>query len=85
MGAKKFRSLERSRTRAIRSTIGMIRKGKECNALEMANRPVFVRLGLNVPLCKKDANREATPLSSPQVYIRPLNVNANHFTLLEID
>lgn len=72
-------------------------------ALEMTDRPVFVRLGLSVPLHKKDANGEVTPLSNPlrrwrkriddykndlegpQVYICPLNVNANHFTLLEIN
>jgi len=75
-------------------------------ALEMTNRPVFVRLGLSVPLQKKEVNGEATPLSNPlhrwrkkiddyrcegkndpngpQVYICPLNVNADHFTLLEI-
>jgi hypothetical protein len=72
-------------------------------ALEMTDRPVFVRPGLSVPLHKKDANGEVTPLSNPlrrwrkkiddyrndledpQVYICPLNVNANHFTLLEIN
>jgi hypothetical protein len=76
-------------------------------ALEMTDRPVFVRLGLSVPLHKKDANGEVTPISNPlrrwrkqiddykwegrndledpQVYICPLNVNANHFTLLEIN
>jgi hypothetical protein len=76
-------------------------------ALEMTDRPVFVRLGLSVPLHKKEANGEATPLSNPlrrwrkkiddyrcegkndpegpQVYICPLNVNADHFTLLEIN
>lgn len=76
-------------------------------ALEMTDRPVFVRLGLSVPLHKKDANGEVTPLSNPlrrwrkkiddykcegrndiedlQVYICPLNVKANHFTLLEIN
>jgi hypothetical protein len=69
----------------------------------MTDRPVFVRLGLSVPLHKKDANGEVAPLSNPlrrwrkkiddyrndledpQVYICPLNVNANHFTLLEIN
>jgi hypothetical protein len=73
-------------------------------ALEMTDRPVFVKLGLSIPLHKKDANGEVTPLSNPlrrwrknidgedksdlegpQVYICPLNVNANHFTLLEIN
>ena len=75
-------------------------------ALEMTDRPVFVRLGLSIPLYKKDANGEGTPLSNPlrrwgkqigdwckgksdlegsQVYICPLNINANHFTLLEIN
>ena len=66
-----------------------------------------MRLGLSVPLHKKDANGEATPISNPlcrwrkqiddykcegksdpdgpQVYICPLNINANHFTLLEIN
>jgi hypothetical protein len=34
-------------------------------ALEMTDRPVFVRLGLSVPLYKKDANGEVTPLSNP--------------------
>ncbi|KAH8757116.1 hypothetical protein BGZ57DRAFT_908733 [Hyaloscypha finlandica] len=34
-------------------------------ALEMTNRPVFVRLGLSVPLHKKDTNGEVTPLSNP--------------------
>ena len=75
-------------------------------ALEMTDTPVFVRLGLSVPLHKKDANGEVTPLSNPlrrwrkkindyrcegkndlegpQVYICLLNVNADHFTLLEI-
>ncbi|KAE8441970.1 hypothetical protein EG329_004137 [Mollisiaceae sp. DMI_Dod_QoI] len=61
-------------------------------------------LGPSIPLYKKDANGEVTPLSnplyrwrkkieceskndleSPQVYICPLNINANHFTLLEIN
>lgn len=76
-------------------------------ALEMTDRPVFVRLGLSVPLHKKDTNGEVTPLSNPlrrwrkkiddyrcegkndledpQVYICSLNVNADHFTLLEIN
>jgi hypothetical protein len=76
-------------------------------ALEMTDRPAFVRLGFSVPLHKKDANGEVTPISNPlrrwrkqiddykcegrndledpQVYICPLNVNANHFTLLEIN
>jgi hypothetical protein len=76
-------------------------------ALEMTDRPVCVKLGLSIPLHKKDANGEVTPLSKPlrrwrkniddyrcenkndlkgpQVYICPLNVNANHFTLLEIN
>jgi hypothetical protein len=76
-------------------------------ALEMTDRPVFVRLGLSVPLHKNDANGEVTAISNPlrrwrkkideyrcerkndleapQVYICPLNVNANHFTLLEIN
>ena len=75
-------------------------------ALEMTDRPVFVRLGLSVPLHKEGANG-VTPLSNAlgrwrkkiddyrcedkndlgglQVYICPLNVNANHFTLLEIN
>jgi hypothetical protein len=76
-------------------------------ALEMTDRPVFVRLSLSVPLHKDDANSEVTrllnplrrwrkqidnyrcesknDLEGPQVYICPLNVNANHFTLLKID
>jgi hypothetical protein len=76
-------------------------------ALEMTDRPVFVRLGLSIPLYKKEANGEVTPLpnplcrwrkkindyrcegkndpNGPQVYICPLNVNADHFTLLEIN
>jgi hypothetical protein len=76
-------------------------------ALEMTDRPVFIRLGLSVPLYKKEANGEATPLQNPlhrwrkkiddyrckgksdpnsiQVYICPLNINADHFTLLEIN
>jgi hypothetical protein len=73
----------------------------------MTDKLAFVRLGLSVPLHKKDANGEDTPLSNPlrrwrkkidgykcegknnledpQVYICPLNVNANYFTLLEIN
>jgi hypothetical protein len=76
-------------------------------ALEMIDRPVFVRLGLSVPLHKKDENGGVTPVSNPlrrwrkkideyrcegkndlkapQVYICPLNINADHFTLLEIN
>jgi hypothetical protein len=75
-------------------------------ALEMTNRPVFVRLGLSILFHKKDTNGEVTPLSNPlrcwgkqigdwckgksdlegpQVYICPLNINSNHFTLLEIN
>ena len=76
-------------------------------ALEMTDRPMFVKLGLSVPLYKKDANGEVGRLSNPlrrwrkkiddyrsegkndlegpQVYICPLNVNADHFTLLEIN
>jgi hypothetical protein len=76
-------------------------------ALEMTDRPVFVRLNLSVPLHKKDANGKVTPLSNPlrrwrkkiddyrckgkndlkgpQVYICLLNVNADYFTLLEIN
>jgi hypothetical protein len=70
-------------------------------ALEMTDRPPFVRLGLSIPLYKKDANGKVIPLSNPlrrwrkkidddrceglHVYICPLNVNANHFTLLEIN
>jgi hypothetical protein len=76
-------------------------------ALEMTDRPVFVRLGLSIPLHKKDANGDVTPLSNPlrrwgkkisdyrgegksdlegpRVYICPLNVNTDHFTLLEIN
>ena len=76
-------------------------------APEMIDRPAFVQLGPSIPLHKKDANGEVTPLSNPlyrwrkkideykcegkndlegpQVYICPLNVNANHFTLLEIN
>lgn len=34
-------------------------------ALEMTNRLVFVRLGLSIPLHKKDANGEVIPLSNP--------------------
>jgi hypothetical protein len=34
-------------------------------ALEMTNRPVFVRLGLSIPLYKKDTNGEVTPLLNP--------------------
>ncbi|KIM93127.1 hypothetical protein OIDMADRAFT_138353 [Oidiodendron maius Zn] len=76
-------------------------------ALEMTDRPAFVRLNLSIPLYKKDTNSKALPLSNPfhrwrkkiddfrrkgksdledlQVYICPLNVNRNHFTLLEIN
>lgn len=76
-------------------------------ALEMTNRPVFVKLGLSILLHKRDANGEVMPLlnplrrwrkkideyryegkndfKGPQVYICPLNVNANYFTLLEIN
>jgi hypothetical protein len=74
-------------------------------ALEMADRPVYVKLGLSIPLHEKDTNGEITTLLNPlrrwrkeidkyrevksdseslRVYICPLNVNANHFTLLEI-
>ncbi|CZR65293.1 uncharacterized protein PAC_15193 [Phialocephala subalpina] len=34
-------------------------------ALEMTDRPIFVQLGLSVPLHKKDANGEVTPISNP--------------------
>jgi hypothetical protein len=34
-------------------------------ALEMTNRPVFVQLGLSVPLHEKDANGKVTPISNP--------------------
>ena len=34
-------------------------------ALEMTDRPGFIRLGLSVPLYKKDTNGEVTPLSNP--------------------
>lgn len=76
-------------------------------ALEMTDRPVFVQLGLSVPLHTKGANGKATPnsnpfgrwrkkiddymrsdmndLGRPQVFICPLNINADHFTLLEIN
>jgi len=76
-------------------------------ALEMTDRPVFVQLGLSIPLHKKDTNGEVTSISnpfrhwrekidgykrkdqndleSPQEYICPLNLNANHFTMLEIN
>ena len=76
-------------------------------ALEMTDRPVFIGLGLSVPVYKKEANGEVTPLAnplryerkkiddyryegknnpnSPQVYICPLNINADYFTLLEIN
>lgn len=76
-------------------------------ALEITNRPVFVKLGLGIPLHRKDANSEITPVLHPLrgwrtaidnyrregknglegslVYFCPLNVNANHFTLLEIN
>lgn len=76
-------------------------------ALELTDRPAFVRLGLSIPLYKKDTNGKVSPLLNPlprwrkkiddyrrlgksdlegtQVYICPLNVNANHFTLLEIN
>ncbi|KAH9204557.1 hypothetical protein DL95DRAFT_451598 [Leptodontidium sp. 2 PMI_412] len=76
-------------------------------ALEMTDRPVFVHLGVSIPLHRKDANGEVTPISNPfgrwrkeingymrrdmndlerpQVFICPLNINANHFTLLEIN
>jgi len=37
-------------------------------ALEITNRPVFVRLGLSVSLYKKEANGEAMPLLSPLYY-----------------
>ena len=76
-------------------------------ALEMTDRPVLVHLGVSIPLHRKDANGEVTPISNPfgrwrkeidsymrrdmndlerpQVFICPLNINANHFTLLEIN
>jgi hypothetical protein len=34
-------------------------------ALEITDRPVFVRLGLSILLHKKDTNGEVTPLSNP--------------------
>jgi hypothetical protein len=34
-------------------------------ALEMSDRPVFVKLGLSIPLHEKDANSELTPISNP--------------------
>jgi hypothetical protein len=72
-------------------------------ALEMTDRPVFVRLGLSIPLHEEDENSKVTPISKPfgrwrnqiddyrregkndQVHLCPLNINANHFTLLEIN
>ena len=76
-------------------------------ALEMADRPVFVKLGISIPLHKEDVNGEVAPIPNPfrrwrkkiddyrrkcendlkgqQVYFCPLNINGNHFTLLEIN
>ncbi|KAH8650348.1 hypothetical protein BGZ60DRAFT_421782 [Tricladium varicosporioides] len=76
-------------------------------ALEMTDRPVFVRLGLSVPLHEKDTNGEVIRLPTPlhrwrkkiddyrcgdennhkglQVYLCPLNINTDHFSLLEIN
>src|SRR6266498_4126872 len=34
-------------------------------ALEMSDRPVFVKLGLSIPLHEKDANGKITPISNP--------------------
>ncbi len=76
-------------------------------ALEMTDRPVFVQLGISIPLHTKNANGQVTSISNPfgrwrkeidncmrrdinnlerpQIFICPLNTNANHFTLLEIN
>ena len=37
-------------------------------ALEMTDRPVFIGLGLSVPVYKKEANGEVTPLANPLRY-----------------
>jgi hypothetical protein len=37
-------------------------------ALEITNRLVSVRLGLTIPLYKKDINSKVTPLSNPLYY-----------------
>ncbi|KAH8772379.1 hypothetical protein BGZ57DRAFT_855451 [Hyaloscypha finlandica] len=37
-------------------------------ALEMIDRPVFIGLGLSVPVYKKEANGEVTPLANPLRY-----------------
>jgi hypothetical protein len=39
-------------------------------ALEMTDRLVFIRLGLSIPLYKKEANGEVTPLLNPLYYWR---------------
>jgi hypothetical protein len=75
-------------------------------ALDMAERPSYVRLGLSIPLHKTEKAGEITPISDPlrgwrkkidvdklkvknhfgpQIYICPLSVNVNHFSLLEIN
>ncbi|KAH7310352.1 hypothetical protein BKA65DRAFT_518923, partial [Rhexocercosporidium sp. MPI-PUGE-AT-0058] len=62
-------------------------------ALEMTNRPAFVHLGINILLHKKDANgkiinyirKDMNDLERSQVFICPLNINANHFILLKIN
>jgi len=76
-------------------------------ALEMADRPMCVKLGLSIPLHKKRVSGELMPISNPLrrwrktiddyrresknssddllVYFCPVNINLNHFTLLEIN
>jgi hypothetical protein len=76
-------------------------------ALEMTDRPAFVRLGLSIPLHKTEKTGEITLISNPlrgwrmkidndkheaknhseppHIYICPLNVTTNHFSLLEIN
>jgi hypothetical protein len=39
-------------------------------ALEITNRPVFVRLGLSIPLYKKEANGKVILLPNPLYYWR---------------
>jgi hypothetical protein len=75
-------------------------------ALEMADKPSYVQLGLSIPLHKTGKTGEITPISNPlrgwrkkindkhevenhsgppQIYFCPLNLTANHFSLLEVN
>lgn len=73
----------------------------------MADTPIFMHLGVSIPLHKKDAKGKVTTIANPfgrwkieindytrkdindlekpPVFICPLNINANYFTLLEIN